>query len=166
MNDTGYRVRCSKVWVLCVAFAWGILGGGCSITILFFAINGIISPNDANGTDISGDVFGFCGGIIILGFVIFVIVYLFWKYRCVVDIYLPNRMIRMKGKKQKYVLYYKNIVSMRQGLIGDFYIFCCEPILLYGKQQGPTTIIEYYRKQDIYRIKQIIGNNNYKVITY
>ena len=59
------------------------------------------------------------------------------------DIYLPDRMIRMNGKRQKYVLYYKNVVSTRQGLIGDFYIFCREPILLYGKQQGLTTLIEY-----------------------
>lgn len=66
-------------------------------------------------------------------------------------------------KKQKYVLYYKNVVSTRQGLIGDFYIFCREPILLYGKQQGPTMLIEYYRKQDIYQIKRIIGNGNYNV---
>ena len=79
------------------------------------------------------------------------------------DIYLPDRMIRMNGKKQKYVLYYKNVVSTRQGFIGDFYIFCREPILLYGKQQGPTTLIEYYRKQDIYQIKRIIGNGNYNV---
>lgn len=79
------------------------------------------------------------------------------------DIYLPDRMIRMNGKRQKYVLYYKNVVSTRQGLIGDFYIFCREPILLYGKQQGPTTLIEYYRKQDIYQIKRIIGNGNYNV---
>lgn len=141
----------------------GIIGGACAITILVFAIIGIISPDDANGTDISGDVVGLCGGIVILDFVIFAIIYLIWKYRCVVDIYLPDRMIRMNGKKQKYVLYYKNVVSTRQGFIGDFYIFCREPILLYGKQQGPTTLIEYYRKQDIYQIKRIIGNGNYNV---
>ena len=141
----------------------GIIGGACAITILVFAIIGIISPDDANGTDISGDVVGLCGGIAILDFVIFAIIYLIWKYRCVVDIYLPDRMIRMNGKKQKYVLYYKNVVSTRQGFIGDFYIFCREPILLYGKQQGPTTLIEYYRKQDIYQIKRIIGNGNYNV---
>lgn len=163
MNDEGFRVRCSKLWAICLAFGWGIIGGACAITILVFAIIGIISPDDANGTDISGDVVGLCGGIVILDFVIFAIIYLIWKYRCVVDIYLPDRMIRMNGKKQKYVLYYKNVVSTRQGFIGDFYIFCREPILLYGKQQGPTTLIEYYRKQDIYQIKRIIGNGNYNV---
>lgn len=163
MNEEGLWVRCSKRWAICLAFGWGIIGGACAITMLVFAIIGIISPDDANGTDISGDLVGLCGGIVILGFVISVIIYLIWKYRCVVDIYLPDRMIRMNGKRQKYVLYYKNVVSTRQGLIGDFYIFCREPILLYGKQQGPTTLIEYYRKQDIYQIKRIIGNGNYNV---
>ena len=71
MNEEGLRVRCSRLWAICVAFACGIFGGGCAITMLVFAIIGIISPDDANGTDISGDVVTLCGGIVILGFVIF-----------------------------------------------------------------------------------------------
>lgn len=32
-----------------------------------------------------------------------------------------------------------------------------------ANKQGPATLIEYYRKQDIYQIKRIIGNGNYNV---
>lgn len=138
--------------------------------MLVFAIIGIISPDDANGTDISGDVVGLCGGIVILDFVIFAIIYLIWKYRCVVDIYLPDRMIRMNGKNKNMCCTIKTLSARGRGSSGISIFFAAsrsyysrEPILLYGKQQGPTMLIEYYRKQDIYQIKRIIGNGNYNV---
>ena len=46
MNEEGFRVRCSKLWAICLAFGWGIIGGACAITILVFAIIGIISPDE------------------------------------------------------------------------------------------------------------------------
>ena len=136
MNDEGFRVRCSKLWAICLAFGWGIIGGACAITILVFAIIGIISPDDANGTDISGDVVGLCGGIVILGFVIFAIIYLNWKYRCVVDIYLPDRMIRMNGKGQKYVLYYKMLSARGRGSSGISILFAASRSYYMGNSKA------------------------------
>lgn len=164
MNDTEYRVKCSKKLILFVSIAWGIIGGTIFIALIILSVKGVVSAKDTNEINISGDIFGLCFSIICLVFVICAVIYPIWKYKCVVDIYQKDKVIRMNGKRQKYVLYYNNIISIKQGAIGTLYFVCRDPILIYGKRKGAKTIIEHYRKEDIYRIKQIIGNSNYNLI--
>lgn len=142
----------------------GCCGGAIFVAGIVLAIRGIVSSQDVTFNEYSMNIFGLCFSIICLGFVVFAVIYPIWKYKCVVDIYQRDKVIRMNGKSQKYVLYYSNIVSIKEGSFGVLYIFCREPVVINGKKKGPKTIIEHYRKSDIYRIKQIIGNSNYNLI--
>lgn len=164
MDDTGYKVKCSKKMMLFVSVGWGIIGGAIFIGLIIISIKGIVSSNDVNEMNVSGDIFGLCCSIIGLGFVISAVTYPIWKYNYVEDIYQKDRVIRMNGKKQKYVLYYNNIISIKEGALGALYFFCREPVLINGNKKGPKTIIEHYKKEDIYRIKQIVGDSNYNLI--
>ena len=164
MNDTGYKVKCSKKVILFVSIGWSFIGGAIFIWLIILSSKGIISSNNANESNISGDIFGLCCSIICLGFVISSVIYLIWKYNYINDIYQKDKVIRMHGKKQKYVLYYNNVIKIQEGALGAVYFFCREPVLINGKKKGPKTIIEYYKKEDIYRIKQIIRNSNYNII--
>lgn len=164
MNDTEYRVKCSKKLILFVSIAWGIIGGTISIGLLILAIWRLITPLYEGIEETVAYIFTLIFAIIFFLFVICAVIYPIWKYKCVVDIYQKDKVIRMNGKRQKYVLYYNNIISIKQGAIGTLYFVCRDPILIYGKRKGAKTIIEHYRKEDIYRIKQIIGNSNYNLI--
>lgn len=164
MDDSGYKVRFSKEVMLFASLAGGILGGAIFIGLLTLSIIRLIKPLYEGLEETIGYIIILCFSAICLGFVIFAVIYPIWKYRRVVDIYQRDKVIRMNGKRQKYVLYYSNIVSIKEGSFGALYIFCREPIVINGKKKGPKTIIEHYRKSDIYRIKQIIGNSNYNLI--
>lgn len=164
MDDTGYKVKCSKKVMLFVSIGWGIIGGAISIGLLVLAILRLITPLYEGLEEIVGYIVILIFSIIFLLFVIGVIIFSIWKYNYVEDIYQKDRVIRMNGKKQKYVLYYNNIISIKEGAIGTLYFFCRDPVLINGNKKGPKTIIEHYKKEDIYRIKQIIGNSNYNII--
>ena len=164
MDDTGYKVKCSKKVMLFVSIGWGIIGGAISIGLLVLAILRLITPLYEGLEEIVGYIVILIFSIIFLLFVIGVIIFSIWKYNYVEDIYQKDRVIRMNGKKQKYVLYYNNIISIKEGALGALYFFCREPVLINGNKKGPKTIIEHYKKEDIYRIKQIIGNSNYNII--
>ena len=164
MDDTGYKVKCSKKVMLFVSIGWGIIGGAISIGLLVLAILRLITPLYEGLEEIVGYIVILIFSIIFLLFVIGVIIFSIWKYNYVEDIYQKDRVIRMNGKKQKYVLYYNNIISIKEGALGALYFFCREPVLINGNKKGPKTIIEHYKKEDIYRIKQIVGNSNYNII--
>ena len=150
--------------MLFVSIGWGIIGGAISIGLLVLAILRLITPLYEGLEEIVGYIVILIFSIIFLLFVIGVIIFSIWKYNYVEDIYQKDRVIRMNGKKQKYVLYYNNIISIKEGAIGTLYFFCRDPVLINGNKKGPKTIIEHYKKEDIYRIKQIIGNSNYNII--
>ena len=162
MDDTGYTVKCSKKVILFVSIGWGVFGGAISIGLLILAILRLTTPLYEGLEEVAGYIIILTFSIILLLFVIGVIIFSIWKYYYVKDIYQKDRVIRMNGKKQKYVLYYNNIISIKEGALGAIYLFCREPILINGKKKGPKTIIEYYEKEDISRIKSIIQNGNYK----
>lgn len=134
MSDTEYRIKCSKRMICFVSIGWGVIGGGIFIALIILAICGIISPNDINGTDISGDIFGLIFSSLCLIFVISAVSYAIWKYKKVLYIYQKDKVIRMNGDKEKYILYYKNIVSIKESAFGSIYIFCREPIYINGKK--------------------------------
>lgn len=164
MDDTGYKVKCSKKVILFVSIGWGIIGGAISIGLIILAILRLTTPLYERLEEIAGYIVILTFSIMLLLFVIGVIIFLIWKYNYVEDIYQKDKVIRMHGKKQKYVLYYNNVIKIQEGALGAVYFFCREPVLINGKKKGPKTIIEYYKKEDIYRIKQIIRNSNYNII--
>lgn len=164
MDDTGYKVKCSKKVMLFVSIGWGIIGGAIAIGLIILAILRLITPLYEGLEEIAGYIVILTFSIMLLLFVIGVIIFSIWKYNYVEDIYQKDRVIRMNGKKQKYVLYYNNIISIKEGALGALYFFCREPVLINGNKKGPKTIIEHYKKEDIYRIKQIVGDSNYNLI--
>lgn len=113
--EIGYKVRFPKGLMLFMSITSAVVGGG----ILGLAIYGFIIrilPNVLKSKDVSGDMLGFCLAIIFVAIFVFAMIYPIWRYKCVIDIYKKDRFIRMYGKKVKYEIEYKKIVSMKAGL--------------------------------------------------
>lgn len=158
-----YKVKCSKklivFTILCLTiFGCGIFGG-----CYTFSLIKLIKNVDLTGDLYSGMIFVCVLSFVLLIVIIFAIIYCIKKYKCITDYYMQDRMIRKKGEKILFEIEYKNIVSVRQAYLGTLLLICKEPIYYKGTKKKFRTLVEHYRKEDIYRIKRIIGNGNYNL---
>lgn len=159
--DTVYKAKCSKKLIIFTVVCLIVFGGGIFGTCIVLAILGIINP--VTFDQYTMDIFGLCFSVVCIGFVIFSITYCIKKYKSITDYYMQDRMIRKKGEKILFEIEYKNIASVRQAYLGTLLLICKEPICYKGTNKKFKTFVEHYRKEDIYRIKRIIGNGNYNL---
>lgn len=161
--NTVYKFKCSKklivFTILCLIIFGGGIFGGCYI----FSLIKLIRNVDLAGDLYSGTIFVCVLSFALMIFIIFAIIYCIRKYKCITDYYMQDRMIRKKGEKILFEIEYKNIASVRQAYLGTLLLISKEPIYYKGKNKKFKTLVEHYRKEDIYRIKRIIGNGNYNL---
>lgn len=106
--------------------------------------------------DLVGDIYLVCfGSIMFIAFAILMI-YLFYNYKVQIDVYAEDKMYRKKKNKIIFELEYKEIVSIREGILSTIYLFCNKPIIKCNGKKGPRTFNEHYHRKDIKCIKKII----------
>lgn len=159
--NTVYKFKCSKKLIVFTILCLIIFGGGIFGTGIVLAILGINDP--VSFDQFTMDIFGLCFSVACIGFIVFAIIYCIRKYKSITDYYMQDRMIRKKGEKILFEIEYKNIASVRQAYLGTLLLISKEPIYYKGKNKKFKTLVEHYRKEDIYRIKRIIGNGNYNL---
>lgn len=163
--ETEYKVRFPKGLMLFMSITSAVVGGGIFIFLFILSVIRLIHPLYPGKSETYGYITLMGISLVFLAIFVFAMIYPIWRYKCVIDIYKKDRFIRMYGKKVKYEIEYKKIVSMKEGLFYTLYIICDGPIIPKGKKNGPRTLIGYYKKEERYRVKQIVGDCNYNLIT-
>ena len=166
MKDVEYKIkRISKRYFI-LNFSFFSICAGILITIIVLAFTGVFMRNEKQDEYLDIIICGVLSPWLI-GIIIYIIK-ITWNYQYSVDIFYQDKMVRYVGKKIKLTLAFKDILSIEESWpagIYTVYITCKDQIKLIGGKKGHKTFIEHYKREDVFRIKQIVGNYNYNLIT-
>lgn len=156
MIQTEYRVKQSKLIVILATISAVIF----EILFLVFAIIFLLECKNKQLTSDEFTVYSMSsmiGGIfaLILLIIIFYIIITFVRQ---VDVYLDDKMYRMKGNKIIFEIPYKNIISTKEGFNSVFF-FLKQPIEKKNGKIGPKTFYEHYSKFDVDYIIRLINSD-------
>ncbi|MCM1546188.1 MAG: hypothetical protein NC033_04035 [Clostridiales bacterium] len=156
MAQTEFRVKQSKLMIILATVAAGIF----EILFLVLAIVFLLECKNKQLTSDEYSVYGassvFSG---IFAFIILImIIYIISTYFRQTDVYLDDKMYRMKGNKIIFELPYKNIISIKEGF-NSIYFFLKQPIEKKNGKTGPKTFYEHYSKFDVHRIIKIVNSD-------
>lgn len=156
-----YEVKMSKKMVIMACISAGIfelLFLGLSV---YFICDHVLQEN-ITFDEKAAFYTSVCYGMVFALILAVVFIYILHTYINQVDIYCENKVIRKKGNKVIFELKYDNIKAIRQGYDSLFFVLK-EPIIKINGKKGPRNFYEHYSQRDIYRIKQIIAQNNYRL---
>ena len=156
MIQTEYRVKQSKFMLILSTVAAGVFE-------ILFLVFSIIFLLECKNKQLTSDEFAvysmssMIGGIfaLILLIIIFYIIITFVRQ---VDVYLDDKMYRMKGNKIIFEIPYKNIISTKEGF-NSVYFFLKKPIENKNGKIGPKTFYEHYSKFDVHQIIKIVNSD-------
>lgn len=142
-----------------------ILGISCGIFVqLFFLALCIFScvkyvvEENRTFSQLSGYIFLIVFALIIILLIFAGLLYAYRYYKLAVDVYQSDS-VSFKIKDKLIVeIPYKDIVSIVEGSMGSFAIFCKDWTKKANGKKGPRTFVRHYTKKDIHYIKQIIAN--------
>lgn len=156
MIQTEYRVKQSKLMIILATVSAGIF----EILFLVLAIVALLECKNKQLTSDEYIVHGSClvfSGIFAF-IIIIILIYIISTYFRQIDVYLDDKMYRMKGNKIIFELPYKNIISIKEGF-NSVYFFLKQPIEKKNGKIGPKTFYEHYSKFDVHRIIKIVNSD-------
>ena len=141
-----------------------IVSGICFIifgAVTVFSLIGVITPIDNDYFIVS--IVSFVGGCLFLIGISSITILAVYGYKNEIDIYSVDGVSMYMGKRLKVHIPYKDIVSIVEGPIGSFTIFCKDWTKKANGKKGPKTFVKYYTKENIHHIKQIIANRYFHI---
>ncbi|MCI8368143.1 MAG: hypothetical protein HFJ81_00715 [Clostridia bacterium] len=151
-----YKVKQSRLMIILATVAAGIF----EIIFLFFSIAFLFECKNKQLTSDEYAVYimsSVIGGIFAL-IILFIIIHIICTFFRQIDVYLNDKMYRMKGNKIIFELPYKNIISMKEGFNSIFFILK-KPIEKNNGKIGPKNFYEHYSKRDVHRIIKIVNSD-------
>lgn len=156
MIQTEYRVKQSKLIVILATISAVIF----EILFLVFAIIFLLECKNKQLTSDEFIVYSLCSAIsgIFALIILLIIFYVIITYIRQVDVYLEDKMYRMKGDKIIFELPYDNIISIKEGF-NSIYFFLKKPIEKKNGKIGPKTFYEHYSKFDVDFIIRLVNSD-------
>ena len=156
MMQTEFRVKQSKLMIILATVSAGIF----EILFLVLAIVFLLECKNKQLTSDEYIVYGSCSAIggIFAFIILIILIYIISTYFRQIDVYLDDKMYRMKGNKIIFELPYKNIISIKEGF-NSIFLFLKQPIVKKNGKIGPKTLYEHYSKYDVHRIIKIINSD-------
>ncbi len=157
-----YKIKESKKYFV-LGITCGIFIQLFFLTICIFSCVKYVVEENRTFSQLSGYIFLIVFSIIIILLVLAGIIYAYWYYKFAVDIYQENSVLIKIKEKLIVEISYKDIVSIVEGPMDSFTIFCKDWTKKANGKKGPRTFVRHYTKKDIHCIKKIIANRYFHI---